>query len=117
MSRRYPNRRHVDIDLGPERARRRNLNRVSVSIAIIFALLVVLSPFLTDLVSDRGDETPTPALVPVEGALTVDVVKVIDGDTRFPTFEEDEWVEVSRARHAADERNPHDYSFVELARR
>ena len=81
MSRRYPNRRHVDIDLGPERARRRNLNRVSVSIAIIFALIVVISPFLTDLVSDRGDETPTPALVPVEGALTVDVVKVIDGDT------------------------------------
>ena len=45
------------------------------------------------------------------------VHEVIDGDTRFPTFEEDEWVEVSRARHAADERNPHDYSFVELARR
>lgn len=41
----------------------------------------------------------------------------IDGDTRFPAFEEGEWEEVSRERHRADDRNPYDYSFVELARR
>ena len=41
----------------------------------------------------------------------------IDGDTRFPDYEAGEWVEVSHERHSADERNPHDYSFVELHRR
>ena len=41
----------------------------------------------------------------------------IDGDARFPDYEEGEWVEVSRERHGADDRNPHAYSFVELRRR
>ena len=41
----------------------------------------------------------------------------IDGDARFPDYEESEWVEVSRERHRADDRNPHAYSFVELRRR
>lgn len=41
----------------------------------------------------------------------------IDGDTRFPEFDPREWDEVACERHAADERNPHAYSFVELQRR
>lgn len=41
----------------------------------------------------------------------------VDGDTRFPDYEAGEWEEVSRTRHAADERNPFDYSFVEMQRR
>lgn len=44
------------------------------------------------------------------------VHEFIDGDTSFPDYEEGEWREVSRERHAADERNPHAYSFVELER-
>ncbi|MCB1803069.1 MAG: dihydrofolate reductase [Gammaproteobacteria bacterium] len=42
--------------------------------------------------------------------------RTIDGDTRFPDFEVGEWHEVSRTRHACDERNPHDYSFVVMRR-
>ena len=41
----------------------------------------------------------------------------IDGDTRFPDYPEMHWREVSREKHAADERNPYPYSFVELERR
>ena len=44
------------------------------------------------------------------------VHQFIDGDTRFPDYEAGEWREVARERHAADGRNPHDYSFVELQR-
>lgn len=40
-----------------------------------------------------------------------------DGDTTFPDYEEDDWREVSREKHGADERNPHAYSFVVLERR
>lgn len=80
MSRRYPNRRHVDIDLRPERARRRNLNRVSISIAVIFVLLIAVAPFLPSLGGGDAPE-PTATVIPVEGALTVEVVRVVDGDT------------------------------------
>ncbi|MGE3961476.1 MAG: thermonuclease family protein [Dehalococcoidia bacterium] len=80
MNRRYPNRRHVDIDLGPERRHRRNLNRVSISIAAIFALLVLASPLLTDLASDRGADPPE-TLTPVLGAVAVEVLDIVDGDT------------------------------------
>lgn len=79
MSRQFPNRRHVDIDLRPERARRRNLNRVSISIAVIFALLIGVTPFLPSWLGD--DAEPSTELVPVSGAVLVEVVRVIDGDT------------------------------------
>jgi dihydrofolate reductase len=41
----------------------------------------------------------------------------VDGDARFPEWDEREWVEVGRERHEADERNAFAYSFVELRRR
>ncbi|MSQ67399.1 MAG: dihydrofolate reductase [Gammaproteobacteria bacterium] len=38
------------------------------------------------------------------------------GDTRFPPFDRDDWLEVSRQAHPADESNEHGYSFVVLER-
>lgn len=40
-----------------------------------------------------------------------------DADTFFPAFNYEEWQEISREDHDADERNPHPYSFVTLRRR
>ena len=40
----------------------------------------------------------------------------VPGDARFPEFDAREWRETRRERHAADKRNPHDYSFVQLQR-
>jgi dihydrofolate reductase len=40
----------------------------------------------------------------------------VQGDARFPEFDIREWRETRRERHAADERNPYNYSFVELER-
>ena len=40
----------------------------------------------------------------------------IQGDTWFPELDPSDWTEVSRNRHAADERNSLDYSFVILER-
>ena len=41
----------------------------------------------------------------------------IEGDTRFPAFDADQWVEVQRESHRADAINQHDYDFVVLERR
>jgi len=41
----------------------------------------------------------------------------VEGDTRFPPFDTDEWVEVHRESHRADEKNQYDYDFIVLDRR
>lgn len=41
----------------------------------------------------------------------------VDGDAYFPEFDMDQWQEVERTDCAADEKNPHPYSFVVLQRR
>ncbi len=40
----------------------------------------------------------------------------IEGDTFFPEFSRDDWVEVEREDHSADDKNEFDYSFVVLKR-
>jgi dihydrofolate reductase len=38
----------------------------------------------------------------------------IEGDARFPEFDEREWRKVSTEIHSADDRNPYDYQFLVL---
>ncbi len=40
----------------------------------------------------------------------------LEGDTCFPEFDPQRWQEIERVNHAADENNPHAYSFVILDR-
>ena len=40
----------------------------------------------------------------------------VEGDTRFPGFERNDWQEISREAFRADEKNDFDYSFVILER-
>lgn len=41
----------------------------------------------------------------------------IEGDTYFPEFNGHQWQEISRESHAADETNPHAYTFLTYARK
>ena len=40
----------------------------------------------------------------------------VEGDTFFPAFNTDEWREISRENHLANDSNEYDYSFVVLER-
>ncbi|MDO6565799.1 type 3 dihydrofolate reductase [Alteromonas sp. 1_MG-2023] len=41
----------------------------------------------------------------------------VEGDTQFPDYEaQGNWKEISREAHSADEKNPHNYTFVSLIR-
>ncbi|MGD8851695.1 MAG: type 3 dihydrofolate reductase [Gammaproteobacteria bacterium] len=44
------------------------------------------------------------------------VEATLEGDTLFPEIEPDEWRELEREHHRADEKNECDYSFVTLER-
>lgn len=39
-----------------------------------------------------------------------------EGDAFFPELNKNEWHEISREKHLADDKNPYDYSFVVLER-
>lgn len=41
----------------------------------------------------------------------------VEGDTRFPTFDDGQWQCVDCESHPADEKNPHPYSFETWQRR
>ena len=41
----------------------------------------------------------------------------IEGDTFFPEFNKDDWLEIEREDHSADETNAFDYSFVVMERK
>lgn len=41
----------------------------------------------------------------------------VEGDTRFPAFDDGQWQRVDCESHPADERNPHPYSFETWLRR
>lgn len=43
-------------------------------------------------------------------------IHINDGDVFFPPLVTEHWREVSREEHKANDRNPHDYSFVVLER-
>ena len=82
MSRRYPNRRHIDLDVRPLQRRRKALNRVSYSIMALFVLVVAATMVLPDLVAPApADDSPIAVTHPVPGAIPVRVERIIDGDT------------------------------------
>ena len=55
------------------------------------------------------------ALLPVAQKIYLTLVdEEFEGDTFFPLINEQEWCEESREDHRADEKNPHEYSFLVL---
>jgi len=42
---------------------------------------------------------------------------VFEGDVYFPSFNEDEWSEISREDHEADKENPYPYAFITRKRK
>jgi dihydrofolate reductase len=48
--------------------------------------------------------------------LTLVHTKIPDGDTVFAAWREREWIESSRERHEADDKNAYAYSFLTLDR-
>lgn len=41
----------------------------------------------------------------------------VEGDTRFPAFDDGQWLRIDSESHPADEKNPHSYCFESWQRR
>ena len=64
-----------------------------------------------------GGEIYREALPTADVVYLTEVHGQFEGDTFFPALPPAQWREETRERHAADEQNPHAYSFVTLRRR
>ncbi|MFN8353402.1 MAG: dihydrofolate reductase [Spirosomataceae bacterium] len=73
-----------------------------------------LSPFTLFVIG--GAEIYRQALPWVDKIYLTEVKAEIDGDAFFPVLRPDEWHEIARNSHKADEKNQYDYDFVELVR-
>ena len=73
-----------------------------------------LSPFTLFIIG--GAEIYRQAL-PLTDKIYLTEVKVdLEGDAYFPELRTEEWKEIARNAHTADEKNQYDYDFVELVR-
>lgn len=65
-----------------------------------------------------GGEAVYRAALPIADRLYLTVVHArVEGDTRFPAFDESEWRLIEDERHDADARHAHPYTFRTLERR
>ncbi|MGB3182674.1 MAG: dihydrofolate reductase [Cyclobacteriaceae bacterium] len=64
-----------------------------------------------------GGEIYRQAMESADKIYLTEIKAAFDGDTYFPEIDYDVWEETSRREHKADEKNPHDYAFVELQRK
>ncbi len=46
-----------------------------------------------------------------------EIKETFEGDTYFPEIDYGKWKETKREQYKADDKNPHDYAFVELIRK
>jgi len=65
-----------------------------------------------------GGATLYAEALPVAQAIYLTEVEAdVEGDTHFPRFDREEWIEAEVARHAADDRHACSFRILELRRR
>lgn len=71
----------------------------------------------TEVLIAGGGEIYQTTLALADKIYLTEVKAKLEGDAFFPTIHANEWKEVTRIHHPADERHRYAYNFVELIRR
>ena len=64
-----------------------------------------------------GGQIYEQALTITDTLYITEIHHAFDGDTFFPTYDKNEWVEVSRDHHEKDERHKYSFDFVVYKRK
>lgn len=81
---------------------------------ITSALAVAEQAGETEVFIAGGAEVYRATLALANKIYLTEVKATLEGDTFFPVLSKNEWVEVQRIHHSADDRHPYVYDFVEL---
>lgn len=106
-----PERRNIVVTHNPE------FRAPGCELAASFTDALVIASGVPEIIVIGGAQIYRDALPRAQRIYLTRVHARFDADTFFPQLDAAEWREIAREDHAADERNPFNYSFSTLERR
>ncbi|QXB27875.1 type 3 dihydrofolate reductase [Aeromonas sp. FDAARGOS 1405] len=81
------------------------------------ALALLASSTVEELMVIGGGHLYTEMLPSADRLYLTQIDLSVEGDTRFPAFDDGQWLRIDCESHPADEKNPHPYRFETWQRR
>ena len=81
------------------------------------ALALLASSAVEELMVIGGGHLYAEMLPSADRLYLTQIDLAVEGDTRFPAFDDGQWQRIDCESHPADEKNPHPYSFETWQRR
>ena len=81
------------------------------------ALALLVSSAVEELMVIGGGHLYAEMLPSADRLSLTQIDLAVEGDTRFPAFDDGQWQRIDCESHPADEKNPHPYSFETWLRR
>ncbi|XEI32006.1 type 3 dihydrofolate reductase [Aeromonas veronii] len=81
------------------------------------ALALLASSSVAELMVIGGGHLYAEMLPSADCLYLTQIDLAVEGDTRFPVFDDGQWLRIDSESHPADEKNPHSYCFESWQRR
>ena len=113
IGRPLPGRRNLVISRNPDY----QVEGIEVVGSVEAALALLAGSSVEELMVIGGGHLYAEMLPSADCLYLTRIDLAVEGDTRFPAFDDGQWQRVDCESHPADEKNPHPYSFETLQRR
>ncbi|MFM5178818.1 type 3 dihydrofolate reductase [Aeromonas veronii] len=113
IGRPLPGRRNLVISRNPDY----QAEGIEVVGSVEAALALLAGSSVEELMVIGGGHLYAEMLPSADCLYLTQIDLAVEGDTRFPAFDDGQWQRVDCESHSADEKNPHPYSFETWQRR
>ncbi|WP_447780283.1 type 3 dihydrofolate reductase [Aeromonas veronii] len=113
IGRPLPGRRNLVISRNPDY----QVEGIEVVGSVEAALALLAGSSVEELMVIGGGHLYAEMLPSADCLYLTQIDLAVEGDTRFPGFDDGQWQRVDCESHPADEKNPHPYSFETWQRR
>lgn len=113
IGRPLPGRRNLVISRNPGY----QAEGIEVVDSVEVALALLVSSAVEELMVIGGGHLYAEMLPSADRLYLTQIDLAVEGDTRFPAFDDGQWQRIDCESHPADEKNPHPYSFETWQRR
>ena len=113
IGRPLPGRRNLVISRNPDY----QAEGIEVVGSVEAALALLAGSSVEELMVIGGGHLYAEMLPSADCLYLTQIDLAVEGDTRFPAFDDGQWQRVDCESHPADEKNPHPYSFETWQRR